>query len=182
MKQVTLAAAGMAAVISTLAFNANAAVVERQTIQMTANISTPNGATTISPTAGSWPTAAQVVSWSGGAFSNPAPIGFTVKSSENVSLSLSSTAELVDGQAKIPLNVAVKSTGGTGTAIPNLTMLPQKIYSKPTGSPATPAIASYTLDITATKTGMTDATGGTTTTPVAGNYTGAVALVFESNP
>ncbi|WOX47324.1 hypothetical protein R2B70_14030 [Aeromonas sp. XH] len=168
-----------AAVVGAFSFGVNA-VQETQTIQMAANIKAPNASMVISPTAGSWPTQAQNISWNGSVFTNPAPIGFTVKSTNDVTLALTSTAALVDGQAQIPLAVAVKGTSSNATSVPTLSMTPSKIYDATTN--VSSAVSTYTLGITATTTGMVGADGSAVSAPAPGNYTGNVSLVFESNP
>lgn len=155
-----------------------APIVERQNINMVANIQAPSDMV-ITPTGGSWPSVAQVVSWNGTTFSNPAPIGFNVRSTSDVTVSLASPAALVDGLANIPLNVAVNSLGGVGVSIPKLSLLPQVIYSAVDNNGGTDT-ASFAIAITANPTGMLDENGAPIATPAPGAYTGVVSLVFES--
>lgn len=158
------------------------AIVERQNINMIANIQAPS-LMEINPTAGAWPSIAQVVSWSpvSKTFTNPTPIGFTVKSTADVTLSLASTPALVDGLAHIPLKVEVNSTAGIGENLSDVTLLPQAIYKSVNNNNGTDA-AAFTVAITAKTTGMLDQSGiPGITEPAPGSYTGVVSLVFESN-
>lgn len=173
----------MKKLVALLAFgviSSASAVTERQNIQMVANITGPS-AMVITPTAGTWPTVAQTISWDGTSFVNPTPIGFTAKSTADISVSLASNAVLVDGLATIPVDVAINSVAGSGVNIPKLSLLPKPIYVAADNN-AGADLAGYTIAITGNKTGMTDHAGVTgIVEPAPGNYAGVVSLVFESN-
>ena len=175
------------AIIAVSPMSAIASNISRA-ISLTATISDPTSVFQVEAVSGSWPNTDQSITYSStnGSFSNPAAVGFKVKSSQDVSVSLSSTAKLVDGLKEIPLDVSITAQDTTkGTTVSSLSLVGQKLYEKTKNTAGD--FAFYNLEIKASKTNMKDATGtvisNTTASPgkpTAGAYTGSVDLVFDS--
>ncbi|EAQ9126248.1 hypothetical protein ACEL77_003350 [Salmonella enterica subsp. enterica serovar Saintpaul] len=165
--------------VATVSMGANA-ITKNQSISLEAQIDDPNSAFQVNATAGAWPSTPLNVLWNhkNNSFSNPKPIGFQVTSTEEVTIALSSTAQLNNGKAVIPLNVSVKAGDSSGTSVNNVGLAAQTIMSKQTNSKA----VAYELVIEATTTGMKDGDGNAITDshPTPGSYSGSVDLVFES--
>ncbi|MFK7699303.1 hypothetical protein [Pseudomonas caspiana] len=175
------------AVVSSFSLTAMAASVEK-TLNLKATISDPTSAFQVEAVSGSWPNTDQVITYnsSNGTFSNPGAIGFKVKSTQDVTVALNSTAKLVDGSKEIPIDVSITAQDtAKATSVAAVSLTGQKLYDK--AKTTTGDYATYNLEVKANKTNMKDATGAiipnTATAPgkpAAGNYTGTVDLVFES--
>jgi hypothetical protein len=109
-----------------------------------------------------------------------------VKSTQDVTASLSSTAKLVDGSKEIPIKVGIVCSDTTKCAsVSELNLTGQKIYDK--SKATTGQYVNYELSVAAQTSNMKDSAGAVisatspnTPEPAAGNYTGTVDLVFES--
>ncbi|EIQ6465778.1 hypothetical protein LVN52_004453, partial [Salmonella enterica] len=173
-----------ALLVATVSMGAHA-ITKNQSISLEAQIDDPASGFQVNATAGSWPSTPLNVLWNHttNSFSNPKPIGFQVKSTENVTIALSSTAQLNNGKAVIPLVVSVNAGNASGISVTDIGLAAQKIMDKSTA--ATNAVfVPYELVIEATTTGMKDAAGAAITDtplkPAPGSYSGSVDLVFES--
>ncbi|MBW5276047.1 hypothetical protein [Citrobacter sp. On28M] len=168
-----------ALLVATVSMGAHA-ITKNQSISLEAQIDDPTSEFQVNATAGAWPSTPLNVLWNHttNSFSNPKPIGFQVKSTESVTIALSSTAQLNNGKAVIPLNVSVNAGTTDGISVPNIGLAAEKIMD------ANATFIPFELVIEATTTGMKDATGaaitGTPLKPAPGSYSGSVDLVFES--
>ncbi|AYV25010.1 hypothetical protein ECB94_27210 (plasmid) [Vibrio mediterranei] len=121
--------------------------------------------------------------WNDGAknFTNPAPIGVKMKSTNDITVALSSSSQLRDGSAMIPVKVALNSLGANGTTVPDVSATPKKLYECKSATTFEP----FDIQLAADKSGMLDGAGqpitGNDAKPFPGTYSGAVQLLFESD-
>ncbi|WGW01376.1 hypothetical protein QF117_11350 [Vibrio sp. YMD68] len=156
----------------------------KQSIDITAEILDLNSTFKVLPTAGSWPVNTLRFVWDDNTsqFQSPAGIGFTVESSADVTVALTSSSDLYSGSSLIPVDVSVQNTAGNGIDVTSVTMLPETLYEttqNPTGEKA-----AFQLNFAADSNNMLDSNGDPITPgsrPEPGTYSGSVNLVFESN-
>lgn len=177
-------------VISAVVFSSGSMAAQNtRSISLSASITSTSNSFSVDPLS-SWPANALQITWSSTnkSFGNPSNVGFKVKSSADVKVSLSSTAKLTDGSKEIPIKVGITTTDTTkgGVAVSELSLTSQKIYDKTKNSAGD--YVSYELTVAAQTTGMKDSSGATITAvapsttpePAAGTYTGSIDLVFDS--
>ncbi len=162
------------------------AITIERSVSVQATITDPSATFQVDAVSGTWPVTPSVVNWneSSKTFRNPNKIGFKVKSAQDVTVALSSSAVLVDSQKEIPLNISVTASDtAKGTSAPTVTLLPAVIYESTKN--ANGEFTTYELGIEASTSGMKDGSGaiitGANATPAGGNYVGSVDLIFESN-
>ncbi|GLK89817.1 hypothetical protein [Pseudomonas turukhanskensis] len=164
---------------------AMAATIDRS-VSVTATITDPAGAFQVDAISGTWPVTPIAVSWNDQTndFNSPSKTGFKIKSSNDVTVVLTSNAVLTEGRKEIPINVSIEASEPTkGTSVSNVTMIPATVYEK--AKNATGDFTTYQLVLEPSTTNMKDANGvvipGPNPTPAPGNYTASVDMIFESN-
>lgn len=175
-------AIGVSMAMLGVSYVAHAATINRS-ISLSATVASSTSDFSVTDVSDSWPTTATefVYNEAASKFNNPSPLRIKVKSTEDVLVSLTSDAKLVNGLAEIPVAVMITqvTTAGSSTAgIKTVTATPQTIYAKATESGA---VSQYDIDFDADELSMLGATGVTTSTPADGTYAGTVNLLFESN-
>ena len=161
------------------------AVIEDRsvTFAMKATVVDTSSPFQIKPAESDWPANGLEFSYDDNGYKTPGSLSYLAKSSAAITLRLTGPAVLTHAQsdlATIPINV--RSSDDQGGEI-TLSLSPQNITSGATAV-FTPFLFDFDIDMA----NVTDDTGSIIDTtpvglekPIAGNYTGSISLIFESD-